>query len=136
MVSSPTEQQQHFHELAVKHFLASGISYKFNACIVPLPEDGDLKDIRRRAPCPKGWSRFIFSKPTMQQPEPKVVITMDVETLEERADGSVVYSMLPEGQTLRRPLIFEPKSPKTFFCEELLDNVYNQKMATMEKYGM
>ena len=132
MVSS-TSDQKRLHDLAVKHFLASGISYQFNASIVPLPEDGDLKDPRRRAPCPKAWSRFIFSKPTREQPEPKVVITMDVETLEERADGSVVYSMLPEGQALRRPLIFDPKSPKTFFCENLLDNVYNQKMKTMEK---
>ena len=134
MVSS-TADQKRLHDLAVKHFLASSLTYKFNASIVPLPEDGDLKDPRRRAPCPKAWSRFIFSKPTMQQPEPKVVITIDVETLEERADGSVVYSMLPEGQTLRRPLIFDPKSPETFFCENLLDNVFNQKMKTMEKYG-
>ncbi len=134
MVSSPSEQER-FHKLAVQHFLACGLSYKFNACIVPLPQDGDLMDIRRRAPCPMAWSRFVFSKPTQQQPEPKVVVTMDVETLEEGKDGKVVYSMLPEGQSLRRPLIFDPSSPKTFFCEELLDNVFKQKMATMEKYA-
>jgi len=127
-------EQQYFHDLAVKHFLACDLTYKFSACIIPLPDDGDLKDVRRRAPCPKGWSRFVFSKPTMEQPEPKVVVSMDVETVEEQADGKVVYSMLPEGQSLRRPLIFDPNSPKTFFCEELLDNVFNQKMATMKKY--
>src|SRR3989338_7195538 len=134
MVSSTTDQE-HFHKLAVQHFLACGVTYKFTASIIPLPHDGDLTGVRRRAPCPIGWSRFVFSKPTQQQPEPKVVVTMDVETLEERKDGKVVYSMLPEGQSLRRPLIFDPSSPKTFFCEELLDNVYKQKLATMQKYS-
>lgn len=134
VVSSPAEQQR-LHTLAVEHFLASAITYKFNACLIPLPEDENMFDRHRRARCPLAWSRFVFSKPTMQQPEPLVVVTIDVETIEERPDGTFVYSMLPEGQVLRRPLIFDPKDPKAFMCEFLIDNVYQMKERTMQKYS-
>ena len=132
-VSTPAEQQR-LHELAVEHFLASSITYKFTASLIPLPEDENMWDRQRRARCPLAWSRFVFSKPTQERPEPLIVVTIDVETIEQRKDGSFVYSMLPESQVLRRPLIFDPKSPKTFMCEFLIDNIYGQKEATMKKY--
>lgn len=104
------------HNAAVDVFVKFGLSYRFTVAQV----QGDHGNVKLR---------FLFSKPKDAQPEPEIVVWMDLEVL--KREGSVwTYSLHMEGQHYKRVVRVDERNvdPK-IFNERLIDKVFLQKAA-------
>lgn len=117
MASLPALDPDLIHKAAVDVFVKFGLSYRFTAARM-IGAHGETR------------LRFLFSKPVDAQPEPEIVVWMDLEVV--KREGSVwTYSIHLEGQQYKRIIKVDERSvdPK-IFNERLVDKVFLQKAAT------
>jgi len=95
-------------------FLKLDLSYKFTCTLVETGEHPTM--------------RFLFSKPTKEKPIPAITVFADVTYEERRVDGTIVYSILMEGQKFVHDVEILPTDVKGHeFNEKWIDCIYAQK---------
>ena len=108
---------------AVQHILQMRLQYMFSVTAMPPRSTGAPQRLR-----------FLFSKPTPQQPVPAISVWMDVEVLETLGTATT-YALYVEGQQYRRVITIDGSNIRgDEFNERLIDKVYGQKSTVRQAH--